>query len=151
VPTMFEVIVAYFDGDSWPVQLVEGETALRTAFQGDSGSWTCYAKARTEFEQFVFYSLCPVTVPEDKRPAAAEFITRANYGMIVGNFEMDYGDGEIRYKTAIDVEGTELTLPLCRQVVVPNVMMMDRYLPGLMAVVFGDVTPAQAIARIEKN
>lgn len=28
----------------------------------------------------------------------AEFLTRANYGLVFGNFEMDMHDGEIRYK-----------------------------------------------------
>ena len=79
----------------------------------------------------------------------AEFITRANYGMIVGSFEMDYGDGEVRYKTSIDVEGDRLSLGLVRQLVYINVLMMDRYLPGIMKVAYGDVDPAAAIDSIE--
>lgn len=81
----------------------------------------------------------------------AEFITRANYGMVIGNFEMDFRDGEVRYKTSVDVEGSELTYEICRQVVVTNVMLMDRYLPGIMAVITGALTPAQAIAQIEAH
>ena len=34
---------------------------------------------------------------EIKRQDIAEYLTRANYGMVMGNFEMDYSDGEIRY------------------------------------------------------
>ncbi|MCA9538039.1 MAG: YbjN domain-containing protein [Myxococcales bacterium] len=149
--SMFETVVEFFEADSWPVQLVKDDTALRTAFQGESGQWTCYARVRVEQEQFVFYSVCPLKVPENQLTRSAEFLHRANYGMIIGNFELDFSDGEVRYKTSIDVENDRLTVALCRQLVVANVMMMDRYLPGLMQVIYSDVTPVQAIANIEKH
>ncbi len=79
----------------------------------------------------------------------AEFLTRANYGLVIGNFEMDFGDGEVRYKTSIDVEGDRLTSALIKQMVYINVLMMDRYLPGIMKVAFGNADPARAIAEIE--
>ena len=44
--------------------------------------------------------------------AIAEFLTRTNYSMIIGNFELDFADGEIRYKTSIDVQGDFLRFEL---------------------------------------
>ena len=79
----------------------------------------------------------------------AEFMTRANYGMIVGNFELNYEDGEVRYKTSIDIGDSDLSLMLVKQIVYPNVATMDLYLPGLMAVIYSDASPADAIAKIE--
>lgn len=146
---IFDTIVEFFEGDDWPHSQMEGQTILRMGFSGDNGSWTCYAQAREEQEQFVFYSMCATNAPEDKRLAMAEFLTRANYGMVIGNFEMDFSDGEIRYKTAIDVEDDRLTPALIKRLVYPNVLTMDRYLPGIMTVIYGDVSPEQAIARIE--
>ncbi len=69
--------------------------------------------------------------------------------MIIGNFELDFTDGEIRYKTSIDVEGDRLTSALIRQLVYANVTMMDEYLPGIKAVVEGELSPEDAIAKIE--
>ncbi|MBP0018071.1 MAG: hypothetical protein J7647_10995 [Cyanobacteria bacterium SBLK] len=68
---------------------------------------------------------------------------------MLGNFELDFEDGEIRYKTSIDVESDRLTPALIKQIVYPNVMMMDEYLPGILAVINGDKTPREAIAQIE--
>ncbi|HEY9850963.1 MAG TPA: hypothetical protein V6D28_15955 [Leptolyngbyaceae cyanobacterium] len=79
----------------------------------------------------------------------SDFITRANYGTIIGNFELDYADGEVRYKTSIDVEGSNLTFPLIKQLVYTNVTMMDEYLPGIVSVIEGNVEPKDAIAKIE--
>jgi len=145
----FEEIVNFFEEDGWPFVQIEGESVLQMVFQGENGKWTCYAKARDDEDQFVFYSVCPINAPDSKRLAVAEFLTRANSGMIIGNFEMDFEDGEIRYKTSIDVEDDSLSCALIKRLVYANVMMMDAYLSGIMSVIYGDVTPLDAIAQIE--
>jgi len=132
---ILEQIIDFFTEDDWPYTKIKGEPILRMAFQGENGKWTCYAKARVEHEQFVFYSVCPVNAPEDKRLPIAELLTRANSGMIIGNFELDFADGEIRYKTSIDVKGDILSFELIKQLVYANVTMMDEYLPAIMSVI----------------
>src|SRR5512142_1586506 len=121
---ILEAIRKFLDEDDWPYSLVEGRTVYKTGFEGKNGQFTCYAQERGEQEQFVFYSIFPVRTPEDKMDDVAEFITRANYGMIIGNFELDYGDGEIRYKTSVDVEDIEISEALVRHMVYANVLTM---------------------------
>jgi hypothetical protein len=146
---ILDTTISFFQEDGWLFRQLEGQSVLAMGFQGESGQWTCYAQAREEQRQFVFYSVCPVNAPEDKRLAVAEFLTRANYGLFIGNFELDFDDGEIRYKTSIDVEGDRLTPALVQQLVYTNVLMMDQYLSGLMSVIYGDVAPAEAVAKAE--
>ena len=69
--------------------------------------------------------------------------------MIIGNFELDFIDGEIRYKTSIDVGNDILTQELMKQVVYTNVMTMDTYQPAIMSVIYSDVSPEDAIKEIE--
>jgi hypothetical protein len=90
-----------------------------------------------------------VKVPEYKRYNVAAFITMINYGIIIGNFEMNFYDGEIRYKTSLDVEGTQLSSTLVKHLVYSNVTTMDKYLPGIMSVIFGNLSPEEVISRIE--
>jgi hypothetical protein len=139
----------YFKVNGWNFDKLEERPVLRMGFKGEHAEWMCFAQARQEQQQAVFYSRAGFRVPEERRAAVAEFISRANYGMIIGNFELDVEDGEIRYKTSIDIEGGELSPNLIRNMVAPNVTMMDRYLPGVLAVAFGGVTPKAAIASIE--
>jgi hypothetical protein len=146
---IFEAIKKFFHDDDWPYTEMEGKPILRTGFSGKNGKWTCFAQARENQQQFIFYSICPNPATDDKRAAVMEFITRANYGLVIGNFEMELNDGEIRCKTSIDVEGGELTPVLIRQVVYSNVMTMNKYLPGLMSVLYANVSPEQAIQQIE--
>ncbi|MBD2356006.1 YbjN domain-containing protein [Tolypothrix sp. FACHB-123] len=146
---LLATIVNFFKADEWAFMEIPGQPALQLPFQGENGKWNCYARARSEQKQFVFYSICPVNAPENKLLSIAEFITRANSGMIVGNFELDFNDGEISYKTSIDVEGDRLSFALIKRVVYANVAMMDEYLPGIMSIIYSNVTPVDAIAKIE--
>jgi len=146
---IFQIMVNFFTEDDWSYAKIQGEPALYLAFEGDNGSWNCYAKAREDEEQFVFYSICPIKVPKTKRRTMGEFIARANYGMMIGNFELDFTDGEIRYKTSIDVEGDRLSFALIQQLVYANVTMMDKYLPGIKLVLESGMSPEDAIAQIE--
>jgi hypothetical protein len=146
---VFGALLRFFEDDEWPFIPSEDGLVLKLPFDGRNGRWVCFAQAREAHEQFVFYSVYPVLVPEGRRPAVAEYITRANYGMILGNFELDYTDGEVRYKTSLDVEGADLTPALIRQCVYANVLMMDQYLPGLIAILSQGMAPIDALAQVE--
>lgn len=144
-----DTIIEFFTEDDWPYTALEDQPVFQTAFQGSNGQWACFAQARESQEQFVFYSICPVNVPPERHPAMAEFLTRANYGLPVGNFEMDFDDGEIRYKTSLDVEGDRISTALIKQAVRANVIMMDQYLPGILAIISGGGSPEEIIKGIE--
>lgn len=147
-----EVMAAFFEDDDWHFEAVPNrDSLLRLYFEGRRARWICYAEAREDQNQFLFYSMLPIRVPSEKRIAVAEFVTRANYGMVIGNFEMDFDDGEVRYKTSIDVGGLPFEPPMCRPLVHANVLTTDRYFSGIMEVVYGDVSPALAVARVEAD
>lgn len=137
-----EAVMAYFASEDWPYELLAGMSVLRLEFKGGYGQWYCFAQMREAEGQFVFYSACPMVAPAGRRPAIAELLTRINFGLIMGNFEMDFNDGEIRFKTSIDVEGTVLSPELIRPIVNANVTMMDRYLPSIVKVLEGVTDPA---------
>jgi hypothetical protein len=147
--SVFDTMVQFFKEDNWNVTRIEGKPILRMGVRGKNGAWSCFAQAREQQHQFVFYSVLDSKVPDGKRTEAAEYVTRANYGMVIGNFEFDFADGEVRYKTSIDVEGDRLTTALIKPMVIANVAMMDKYLPGLMSVIWGNVKPSEAIATVE--
>ncbi len=148
---VFPVMKKYFRQQGWQTERIDKRPALRMQYQGKSGEFTCYAIERGETGQFIFYVMYPRPVPSDKRKAMTEFITRANYGLVVGNFEMDLIDGELRYKASLDLEGETPTLGLIHRVVSACVGTMDRYYPGIEKVISDRLSPADVIADIEKS
>lgn len=148
---LFDTVRNFFTNEEWYFMQLDDRPILQMSFQGKNGKWSCYAQVNEEQHLFFFYSICPVNVPPDKRPPMAEFLTRANYGLRIGNFEMDYNDGEVRYKTSLDVENDRLTSALISNQVYANLWTMDRYLPGIFSVIFGNVTPEEAVRKVEEG
>ncbi|BAY90666.1 MULTISPECIES: YbjN domain-containing protein [unclassified Tolypothrix] len=148
---IYQAMLDFFSQEDWEFTKLKGELTLRLACQGKNGQWNCYALANEEQQQFLFYSICPLEVPSLNRSAIAEFLTRANYGMVIGNFEFNFDTGEIRCKTSIDVTGDRITSSLIERLVYANVITLDQYLPGILAVIAGKLSPTDAIALVETN
>ncbi|MBN3947887.1 MAG: YbjN domain-containing protein [Nostoc sp. NMS7] len=145
----FDILVTFFKQENWQHSQQDNEPILHMGYEGNNGRWSCYAKVRELEQQCAFYSICPVTVPNNRYLAMAEFLTRANYGLIVGNFEMNMDDGKIYYKTSLDFEGDNLSLMLIKQLVYSNVEIMDTYLRGIEVVASSEILPREAIAKLE--
>ena len=149
---IFAAMSRFFDEDGWQYQRIESQPALMMGFRGSRGSWRCVAQAREEQKQFVFYSILDQAAGESQRAAVAEFLTRANYGMVIGNFELDHADGEVRFKTSVDGTPSKgvLSLESIGHHVYLNVLMMDRYLGALESVLGGEATPEDAVALVRE-
>lgn len=130
------------------------EDDTRTVFELgmalENGRCDTFIDLRTDTHTILIFVVNPNFVPANRRTLVSEFLTRANYGIILGNFEMDFTDGEIRYKTSYAFDDT---FPTSKEVFLRNLYTsfntMDRYLPGIMAVMYANLTPSHAIAQIE--
>jgi hypothetical protein len=148
--SLLEIVRRTMEADEWPVHQLPGQNVLSSAVSADSLEWSLYAVTFEENEQVAIYSAIPINVPEERRLAAAELITRANYGLRLGNFELDFSDGELRFKTSIDVEGGSLAEGQVRNLLYANVSITQMYLPAIAAVVGFQVAPADAIKQVEE-
>ena len=88
----------------------------------------------------------PLTADADHRLATAEYLTRANWNMRNGNFELNMADGEIRYKTYVHVGQEKPDMAACRLATMLPFLMIDRFGDGLIDVLFGFKTPRAAFA-----
>ncbi len=81
----------------------------------------------------VCWSVYPRLAEPQQRPAVAGFLLEVNYELSVGSFEMDPADGEIRFRTSIDVGSGALDPELFRRLVARNLGGMGRAIPLLDA------------------
>ncbi len=145
----FQVLEEFLEADDWKPHRMENKHAFSMSYTGENGDYRCYAILRVDLEEFLFYIVAPVRVPSADRPAVAEYVARANYGLRIGNFELDYADGEVRFKSSINFEEEQLTSGMLRNAIYPALHTLDRYLPGLLRVSFGGATPLEAIEEVE--
>ena len=107
----------FLEEDGWHAQVLEDSQVYQVGFGGENAQTACYAQIRADLEQFLSYVMAPVKAPDELRPVVAEFLTRANYGMRIGNSEMDFGDGEVRFKSSLDFEKATLTHELIKNAI----------------------------------
>jgi len=146
---MIQNCVAFFKADEWPHEVIEDLPMVRSRYAGRHGNYDCWFQDRPNEQQLMFYARAPTNAVEDKRQAVAEFMTRANYGMVIGNFELDLKDGEMRYKASVDYEHIQVNNAFLKNMSYQVVVNMDRYLPGIMKLLYSDITPEEAVAEIE--
>lgn len=147
-----ETLCQFFQSQNWPYQQIEMDPPLlRLIFSGHNGTWNCYVKLTSLAGQVIFYSICPVEVPESQRLRMSEFLTRANWGLIQGNFEMDWDTGNIRFKTSLDTQGSALTFNLCEPIIFSNVLIVDQYLLGIKALLEEPLSPMEALEKVEED
>jgi len=151
VRSIFETATQFLVDDGWPVKRIEESNSLHMLFKGENGVWTCIAHALEERRSVIFYSVCPIDIPLERYGEIMEFITRANYGMLNGAFELDLSDGDLRYRTALTVPDGDPTSQSLKFIVYDNVTTMDLYLPGLYAVAAGEEDALHAIDMVESH
>lgn len=99
-------------------------------------------------DNFSALATLPLAADENSRLAVAEYLTRVNYNMRNGNFEMSMDDGTIRFKAYHHVGGGPLDPKAGRLTVILPFLMIDRYGNGLIDVLFGLKSPREAYEAI---
>jgi hypothetical protein len=150
MPSIFETVVGYFERDGWKYRRLSGHEALEMGVAGEKGTYRLVVVVDGERSIIRFLTFLEGKVPETRRREVMEYLTRANYGLLLGNFELDLGDGEIRFKVAADIETLGFTYEQYQSTLYVSVAMMDRYFPGLQKVVQGSADAAAAIAEVEQ-
>ena len=142
---MVEVVKKFldggFDGDKWNYE-VHQEIAFIGRIGGLEGKITDLRFYIIVGDETVTcYHTAPIKAPLEQRAAISEFITRANYGLTNGNFEMDFSDGELRYKTTISqhdlLRNDAAAFRSMRVLMMLGPSMWQRYGDNLAALLFG--------------
>ncbi|MDB9313580.1 YbjN domain-containing protein [Spirulina sp. CS-785/01] len=148
---LLQTVKQFFSQENWPIYQISDSPSFYVKVRGTNEEWYCLAQINEPYEQFIFYSYCPWLVPENKKLGVAEFLAKTNLELIVGNFELNYESGEIRYKTSIDVEGSRLVPSMVKQLISINIGMMDAYLPVIRQAIQTELTPLQRIQFIKNQ
>ena len=148
---LYQQFTEFFEKHKWNYHQHEDKPIIHTHFFGDSGRWMGVAIVREEKPDISFLSLFPSRAPVERRAAVAELLTRLNYGLIHGSFQMDMEDGEIRFETSQFAPELEVTPEHVEHLIFVNVGTMDAQYDAIMKVIHGGVSPKAALAKQERK
>lgn len=149
---MHDAVIEYIESKDWKYQVVSDNRFIHFGISANNGKIDCVADVREERKQFIFLSHCIVNAFGDKLKEIAEYLNRVNYSLVIGSFELNMNDGKIRFKTSMFFDDAlPPSIEVIERTIITNLYMMDRYMPGVMSILFGHQTPEEAYQEIENS
>ena len=97
-------------------------------------NYNCVEEAHT----LVLIGQRPDLIPEGFRPQVAELLTRANCYLKIGNFGMDYSDGEFHFRIGVDVQGSNLSIEMVDNCTGITRFMLETMYPCIKKLINGE-------------
>lgn len=149
--TAYDKLIQHLDGRDVRYQANDDRGSICADFRCEVGTYRVIAMVDQDGGLFQVFGYAPMRVPEGARPAIAETIARANYGMRVGKFEMDFDDGELRFQASQILTGEDLEDEVIDRMMATTMSMLDVYLPAVLSVIYGNELPEDAIRFVESD
>ncbi|WP_153558053.1 YbjN domain-containing protein [Roseimaritima sediminicola] len=142
-----EQLCAYLDQSGLQFQQSDDGTAFQMCFDSDHGINRVLVLVSDDLLQILTYP--PNKVVDRQRLSIAHAVVRANFGLRIGQFELDMDDGELRYRIAVPLsdqfpadETLDCLLPL-------GGAMIERYHPAFLSIIYGNEDVELAIKAAE--
>lgn len=125
---LYATIAAFLD-DASIAYIGEADALIVTKISGEHGSWRTFIQITDEPENrfVVIHAQFPAGIPAGSRARLSERLTCINYELTLGNFELGKNDGELLFKTAIDLADGELTRQMFWRMYDRNQQVMDQH------------------------
>jgi len=141
---MFQQVIKYLKEKDWIYSPIENKTVVILGISGSNGKFQCVIDVRENENKIIFFSIFGSNVPENKRVGMAELLTRLNYEQFIGNFDMDFETGQVRYKTSLFYGKSLVDNDIIDNLIMTNITAMDISLDVLMQYIYGDLIPQEA-------
>lgn len=104
-------------------------------------------------QRIAVYCLIVEGIEPRLRPAIAELTSRANRGLLGGAFELDIDDGDVRFRSDLDLGGATVDDQQLGAMLAPllevNLETVEVYSAAIVAVLTGRATPLDAVEAAE--
>ena len=146
----FQAVLDYLDSKKFTHTPHPDEHRVTLNMSGRNANFRFAARISHEGDYLQVSSYLPFFVRDEKqRLTVAELITRANYCMPLGKFEMDMKDGEVRFHITHVIGELGLTPAMIEKHFMTAFYTSDRYFPAFMQHLHAGYTPEDAIFHAE--
>jgi hypothetical protein len=110
------------------------------------GSWV-----QNKPERMVFYVYHPIQILFSARQAVMELVTRMNYGLSWGCFELDMNDGELRFRVGLHMDGSQIDRRLVHNAIHHGFSTLLYYHGAVSTLLYDNLTPEHALQITEST
>ena len=144
--SLFQVLYEILNQNGWDFDFDTKNEIIRLQIRGVNADFHAFLLVDEEQESLLCNTHINEKIPHSKRLEVCDFMSRVNYELANGNFEMDMDNGEIRYRTFLDLSDAKPSKDQILNIVWNGVLGFDTYYPGLMKLVHGNYTAEEAAA-----
>ena len=148
---LLPIVIAALDDRGWTYTTNEELGLLTFGVSGEHAGYNCALFADDETRLVTMIAQSALRIPLEERGPACEMLMRVNHGLMFGGFDIDFADGEVRYKVSVDVEGGTLGVPAVHSMITVALDMYELWYAPLMKVVYGGVSPEHAVAEVNRR
>ncbi len=148
-PSPLEMVQRYLRDHQWKAEAMPKEHAFKEERETKYGIVTYYFQIEPELDQFLFYISPEIRLIKEQLLPVAEFVVRANFGMRIGNFELDMKEGKVSFRSGLNFKGQGLSTALIDGAVQPALKAFEEFYPSLEKVFAGIMSPLEAINEAE--
>ena len=148
--SVIDLVSTVLDEDRVRFDTIEETQVIRTAYRGQHARYRVLIRVTDEPLMLTVVVPLPLTVPESRRPELAEAVNRANFGMVLGRFELGMHSGDLYFHAAAPLCDAGLSAEQLHTVLGLALSLSDRYYRAFARLLFvDDLSPAEAIAEVE--
>jgi hypothetical protein len=146
----FQALIDYIESKNFNHTPYPEEKRVTLSLSGKNANYRFTARITHDDDYLQVTANYPFNAREEKlRSSTAELITRANYCMPLGKFEMDMEDGEVRFHLTHVIGELGLTSEMIEKHFMTAYFTMDRYFPAFMQHIHAGYTPEDAVFHAE--
>lgn len=146
-----DAIKAFFNNNEWKYNYNEKDNVFISGIDMGNIIGSVRMLIILSDKSYNVYMILNSKIEEQYFSIIAEFLHRVNYGLNNGNFEIDYRDGEIRYKTYVSFIDGNVSEEIVADSIIVGAAMINRYGKGLMQLMLGDGTPEEWVEYCERT
>jgi len=144
-------LLAYFEMRGWPISQHDTLPLVRMEFATDHAEGVMFVQITPGRRRVVAYAALPDRVPPERRTDVAELLIRANGALSIGNFDLDLDEGEVRFRSGLDLGATPLTDELIDPLVQSCLVSVGDVAPAIADVAAGRRGAKEAIAEVWRD
>lgn len=128
ITSVEELIINFLNQKQWQYKKFNDQI-FKLLFTTENNQWSFLIALNEENFEICCYSIYPDQIPPEKRGDFAIFITGVNYELTIGNFELDFDDGELRLRTSLPFDQEGLKIQILEKIININIETMNYYFP----------------------
>lgn len=154
-PAIANAINSYLVNDDWNFSFDEEKGLFKFSLSINGKLSHASYTIRVREKYFVIYakySGIDANIKDAKiMREMGSFLHKANYGLVLGNFEFDDRDGEICFKFPYYCSNKAPSDDIIELSIIFTASTLERYSAGIAGILFSDMTAEEAIKKCEED